>query len=151
MKNLKPIDYIFTACLFLIGLTFIWRAFYGVNYNDEMYYADSLYRLFQGDVYLVHDWQLHLMSCIPVYPFYALFRLITGSNDGVILFLRILYVVFQLTGGSCMLSAALSFKMGRPPCQPPLSFIYALQHCVHVLQYHGARLCHADLRNPVGS
>ncbi|MCI8744492.1 MAG: hypothetical protein HFI25_02290 [Lachnospiraceae bacterium] len=97
MKNLKPIDYIFTACLFLIGLTFIWRAFYGVNYNDEMYYADSLYRLFQGDVYLVHDWQLHLMSCIPAYPFYALFRLITGSNDGVILFLRILYVIFQLT------------------------------------------------------
>ena len=138
MKNLKPIDYIFTGGLFLIGFIFIWRAFYGVNYNDEMYYADSLYRLFQGDVYLVHDWQLHLMSCIPVYPFYALFRLITGSNDGVILFLRILY-------------AAPSFKMGRPPCQPPLSFIYTLQHCSSVLQYHGARLCHADLRNPVGS
>lgn len=37
------------------------------------------------------------MSCIPLYPFYVLFRLVFDSNDGIILYLRILYVVFQLT------------------------------------------------------
>ena len=96
MVNSKRLSYTFTGLLVLIGLVLIWRAFYGVNYNDEMYYADCLYRLYQGDVYLVHDWQIHIMSFIPVYPFYALFHLITGSNEGVILYLRILYTIFQL-------------------------------------------------------
>ena len=72
MVNSKRLSYTFTGLLVLIGLVLIWRAFYGVNYNDEMYYADCLYRLYQGDVYLVHDWQIHIMSFIPVYPFYAL-------------------------------------------------------------------------------
>ena len=65
--------------LALLGLVLIWRAFYGVNYNDEMYYADCRDRLYRGDVYLVQDWQMHLMSMIPVYPFYVLFRLVRES------------------------------------------------------------------------
>lgn len=55
-----------------------------------------LYRLFQGDAYLVQDWKIHIMSCIPLYPFYILFRLAVGSNEGIILYLRILYTIFQL-------------------------------------------------------
>ena len=96
MENSKCISRTFAGILVFIGMVLIWRAFYGVNYNDEMYYADCLYRLYQGDVYLVQDWQFHVMSCIPVYPFYVLFRLVAGSNEGVILYLRILYTVFQL-------------------------------------------------------
>lgn len=96
MKTSKYINLAFVGLLILSGIIFIWRAFYGINYNDEMYYADCLYRLFQGDTYLVQDWKVHMMSCIPLYPFYILFRLVVGSNEGVILYLRLLYVVFQL-------------------------------------------------------
>lgn len=96
MKNSKYINYAFTGLIVLIGLIFVWRAFYGINYNDEMYYSGCLYRLFQGDAYLVQDWKIHIMSCIPLYPFYILFRLAVGSNEGIILYLRILYTIFQL-------------------------------------------------------
>ena len=96
MENSRRLSVTFYILLFIIGLIFIWRAFYGVNYNDEMYYADCLNRLYQGDIYLVDDWHMHVMSYIPIYPFYILFRLINGSNEGVILFLRMLYILFQL-------------------------------------------------------
>lgn len=95
MKKSKYAAYAPAVLLVLLGLVLVWRAFYGVNYNDEMYYADCLYRLYRGDVYLVQDWQMHLMSMVPVYPFYVLFRLVRESNEGVILYLRILYVIFQ--------------------------------------------------------
>lgn len=96
MKTSKYLNYIYIGLMILIGTVLIWRAFYGVNYNDEMYYAACLNRLYCGDAYLVQAWQIDIMSLIPVYPFYLLFRLITGSNEGLILFLRILYVGFQL-------------------------------------------------------
>lgn len=87
----------FLAGFLGIGLILFWRCFYSVNTTDEAYYIGTVYRLWTGDGMLCDEWNPTQQMCsFWLYPFYALFRLILGSNEGMILAFRLLYVVFQL-------------------------------------------------------
>ncbi len=97
MKKLKKQDICFLAGLFGIGLILFWRCFYSVNTTDEAFYVGTVYRLWRGDGMLTDEWMpSQQMSSFWLYPFYALFRLVLGGNDGMILAFRLLYIVFQL-------------------------------------------------------
>lgn len=87
----------FLAGLIGIGLLLFWRCFYSVNTTDEAYYVGTVYRLWRGDGMLCDEWNPTQQMCsFWLYPFYVLFRMILGSNDGMILAFRLLYVTFQL-------------------------------------------------------
>ncbi len=97
MKNIKKQDVWFLAGLFGIGLILFWRCFYSVNTTDEAYYVGTVFRLWQGDGMLSDEWMpTQQMSSFWLYPFYALFRMILGSNDGMILAFRLLYIAVSL-------------------------------------------------------
>lgn len=88
---------LFLTGLLGIGCLLLWRCFYSVNTTDEAYYIGTVYRLWTGDGMLCDEWNPTQQLCsFWLYPFYALFRLILGSNEGMILAFRLLYVVFQL-------------------------------------------------------
>lgn len=97
MEKTKKQNLWFLAGLLGIGLILFWRCFYSVNTTDEAYYIGTVYRLWFGDGMLCDEWNPTQQMCgFWLYPFYALFRMILGSNDGMILAFRLLYVVFQL-------------------------------------------------------
>lgn len=97
MRKIEKQDLWFLAGMLGIGLILFWRCFYSVNTTDEAYYIGTVYRLWSGDGMLCDEWNPTQQMCsFWLYPFYGLFRLILGSNDGMILAFRLLYVVFQL-------------------------------------------------------
>ena len=97
MEKMKKQNLWFLAGLLGIGMILFWRCFYSVNTTDEAYYIGTVYRLWFGDGMLCDEWNPTQQMCsFWLYPFYALFRLILGSNDGMILAFRLLYIVFQL-------------------------------------------------------
>lgn len=97
MEKSKKQNLWFLAGLLGIGIILFWRCFYGVNTTDEAYYIGTVYRLWLGDGMLCDEWNPTQQMCsFWLYPFYALFRLIIGSNNGMILAFRLLYIAFQL-------------------------------------------------------
>ena len=97
MEKVKKQNLWFLAGLLGIGMILFWRCFYSVNTTDEAYYIGTVYRLWFGDGMLCDEWNPTQQMCsFWLYPFYALFRLILGSNDGMILAFRLLYIVFQI-------------------------------------------------------
>ena len=97
MEKAKKQNLWFLAGLLGIGLILFWRCFYSVNTTDEAYYIGTVYRLWFGDGMLCDEWNPTQQMCsFWLYPFYVLFRLVLGSNEGMILAFRLLYIVFQL-------------------------------------------------------
>ena len=97
MEKAKKQNLWFLAGLLGIGIILFWRCFYSVNTTDEAYYIGTVYRLWFGDGMLCDEWNPTQQMCsFWLYPFYTLLRLILGSNDGMILAFRFLYIVFQL-------------------------------------------------------
>lgn len=82
----------FVICMALL----YWRCFYSVNYGDEVFCISSVWRFYKGDALLAEDWfpAQQLISWI-LSPLFALFRLFSKGNDGIILASRIAYVSFQ--------------------------------------------------------
>ena len=97
MEKAKKQNLWFLAGLLGIGLILFLRCFYSVNTTDEAYYIGTVYRLWFGDGMLCDEWSHTQQMCrFWLYPFYVLFRLVLGSNEGMILAFRLLYIVFQL-------------------------------------------------------
>ena len=97
MERAKKQTVWFLAGILGIGMILFWRCFYSVNTTDEAYYIGTVYRLWFGDGMLCDEWNPTQQMCsFWLYPFYALFRMFTGSNDGMILAFRLLYILFQL-------------------------------------------------------
>lgn len=97
MDKMRKQNLWFLAGLIGIGAILFWRCFYSVNTTDEAYYVGTVYRLWFGDGMLCDEWNPTQQMCsFWLYPFYVIFRLILGSNEGMILAFRLLYIVFQL-------------------------------------------------------
>lgn len=97
MNKTKKQNLWFLAGLIGIGLILFWRCFYSINTTDEAFYIGTVYRLWDGDGILTDEWMPSQQLCsFWLYPFYVLFRMMLGSNDGMILAFRLLYIVFQI-------------------------------------------------------
>lgn len=80
--------------LTLCCITLLFRAMYGFDFTDESYYLAETKRFFQGDRPFREEWFTTQIIGILLLPVYKAYYLITGSSDGIILFVRILFVFF---------------------------------------------------------
>lgn len=92
---LKPYDLFFFAAMILLCLGYIHMAGTGLGVPDESFYVTIPHRLLQGDSLIVDDWHVSQFSAFAQYLPVKLFYEHFGSLNGVILFLRYLYVVCQ--------------------------------------------------------
>lgn len=92
MKENKKL---FAVILIPLLLVFVIRQFYGINKNDEIFYISTVYRFFQGDAMLVHEWHYTQLFTFITYPIYWIVHLFTGSNEGIVLIFRLIYLVAQ--------------------------------------------------------
>ena len=88
-KNLAVIS------LFICFLFMLWRSFQGFCWTDESFYISTADRFFRGAVPLVDEWFRTQMSSLIMVPFYAVYVLITGSNVGIVLYFRLVYLLFS--------------------------------------------------------
>ena len=135
MKNIKKQNLCFWAGLIGIGLILFWRCFYSVNTTDEAYYIGTVYRLWFGDGMLCDEWNPTQQMCsFWLYPFYALFRMFTGSNDGMILAFRLLYIVFQLCISGYLYGKLKKF--GSISCYPIFFYLLSTAFNINSLSYN---------------
>ena len=80
--------------LLTLFLILIVRCFFSFCQTDESFYAAMVNRLWTGDHLVWDEWNSTQFYTPLILPYYALFILIHGSTEGVILFLRLLYVLF---------------------------------------------------------
>ena len=96
MKNLQSkinTHLLFTVIMSMAFMLSIWRIKYGFGGYDEPFYLTVPHRLFMGDSLLSEEWHVSQLSGILLFPFVSLYELITKTTDGIILYMRILYII----------------------------------------------------------
>lgn len=135
MEKRRKQEIVFWTLLAIIGALLFWRCFYSVNTTDEAYYIGTVYRLWFGDGMLCDEWNPTQQMCsFWLYPFYALFRMILGSNEGMILAFRLLYIVFQ-TGVSVFLYSRLK-KFGYTGMSAVFFYLLSTAFNINSLSYN---------------
>ena len=105
-----------------LGLIFlIWRAPYGHCYHDEPFIITLAQRLYQGDALLADEWHGTQLFGGVLLPFYAIFRLFSDSNEGIIMVFRYTYCV--LWWFTC---SALCLKFSKKYKSAVFAFIYLI-------------------------
>ncbi len=77
------------------GLVLAVRGCYSFCYSDETFYFSTAHRFLSGDRPFVHEWFPTQMVSLILMPFLYLFKRLTGSYDGLILYFRLLYVIYE--------------------------------------------------------
>ncbi len=64
--------------------------------SDESFYLSTTYRLLQGDQLIIDEWHPTQFYSPLLLPFYKVFYSLTLSNQGIILYFRILTIIFSV-------------------------------------------------------
>ncbi|MCR5108687.1 MAG: hypothetical protein K6B28_11055 [Lachnospiraceae bacterium] len=89
-KYLPAIIFILSAVLLFV------KCFLSFCWSDETFYYSTAYRFYMGDSIFRHDWFPTQLSSVILIPFFSLYVKIRGTTDGILLYFRILFVIFTL-------------------------------------------------------
>lgn len=67
------------------------RSFYSFSWSDESFYLTVAHRFWLGERIIADEWYTTQLSTPLLLPFYALYQWMTGGNEGVYLYFRLLY------------------------------------------------------------
>jgi len=82
-------------CLFLMALL-VYRAFQGINFTDECYYVSEALTMLHGNLpYAYNNYTYGTGFPFLLIPQIFIYELIIGNNEGIYLFTRISFLVFQ--------------------------------------------------------
>ena len=125
--NRKAASYLYPALILLIGCALIVRCRYGFDWSDEAYYSALAYRLALGDSLFSEMWEMHQLSVIPLLPLVKGYLWLNGSSEGLILFLRTSFCIFET------LAALGSYFLLKKRVSPLAAFLAAaiLQSFTH--------------------
>ena len=76
----------------VLALT-LWRTNFGYVSHDEAFFITIPDRLVKGDAFFTDEWQPTQLTYFITLPFVAVYKGIVGSNDGICLFMRYVYVI----------------------------------------------------------
>ena len=104
-KYLKTLSHIYPYILLgLSGLILFIRCFYSFCWSDETFYISTCHRFFTGDSVFLHEWFPTQLSSLILLPFYTFYMFFFGSNTGIILYFRILFVIMSLINATVLFS-----------------------------------------------
>ncbi|MBP3890778.1 MAG: hypothetical protein J6D29_01255 [Solobacterium sp.] len=97
--NLAKKQNIQTLCMgilfVLLTLLLIWKAQHGFPSWDESTYLSLMYRFYLGDLPIIEEWHPTQFSALFQLPLFTLYMKLFGSNEGVFLFYRYVFIVMQ--------------------------------------------------------
>ena len=98
--KIQKSDFIFIAVLIVAALMHILCMFVPVPYNDEVLYPNLPLRFINGDSMIQHEWHLTQFSSLFSYLPVLVWVKIKGSTEGIIFFLRCVYLfIHTVTSG----------------------------------------------------
>lgn len=86
---------VFALCFAAAVALALWKVPYGFGSTDDAFYLTVPHRLSMGDHLFTDEWHVSQMSGLLTLPFVWLYRVVTGSTDGIMLASRYAYVVFH--------------------------------------------------------
>jgi hypothetical protein len=107
------------AAVAVIGFM-AWRLRFGVDLRDEAYYSALPYRFVLGDRPFVDEMNLLQLPALLVYPLVKAYVALEGSSAGIVLFMRVAWIVFA--GGL----AAGAFAFLRTLMRWPVALVASL-------------------------
>ena len=141
IKKLNKTDYLFALFLFIGVIFHIFGIFSPSFTADESFYTTIPLRLMNGDSLIQHEWHLSQFSSLLLYIPIYLWTRITGSLNGIFIFLRILYLlihtvtanliyVFFRKHRSVAIAAAMMFYLHIPYKLYAISYMSSLVICL---------------------
>ncbi|MCR5356427.1 MAG: glycosyltransferase family 39 protein [Lachnospiraceae bacterium] len=98
-KAVRHYPYILIA---IGALLLIIKCFYSFCWSDETFYFSTTHRFYMGDDIFRDEWFPTQLSSLILLPFYALYMAIRGSNTGILLYFRILFVLMSTLNATVM-------------------------------------------------
>ena len=92
----------------LCSIVLLIRSFYSFSWSDESFYLTIVHRFWLGERILQDEWYTTQLSTPLLLPFYSFFEWITGGNEGIYLYYRIIY-----WGISTVTAFLIFFKLKR--------------------------------------
>ncbi|MEG0408920.1 MAG: hypothetical protein RR623_08610 [Bacilli bacterium] len=96
IKKIKITDFAIYTYIGLLSLIFLYRMFHGIDFYDEPYYFTGALQILRGQIPLVDIQSVHVFSQMLIIPLLWIYELITGGFEGIILFMRISYFIFNV-------------------------------------------------------
>ena len=103
--NLSKTDIAAAVVLILSFGFLLWTAFTDGTISDEAFYITIPMRLINGDGLFTDEWHLSQLSAVILYPLIKLFFTVTGGTQGIILYMRLLFVIMQTVTGAIIYSS----------------------------------------------
>lgn len=75
----------------VLSLILFIRNFYSFSWSDESFYLTIVHRFWLGERILQDEWYTTQLSTPLLLPFYSFFEWLTGENEGIYLYYRIIY------------------------------------------------------------
>lgn len=123
---------LFSAIIVLFSAILVFlaycRIFFGIDVTDEAFYAAVPYGYalgiapFAGEAYVY----MHLPSLI-IFPFIKIYLAFSGNSDGLILYLRHVYLVFNFFVAATVffiIKKRFNWQLALPASLLPVSFCY---------------------------
>ena len=94
----KIVKYLLISFIVITTFLFVFKIYIceDISISDEAHMYATSYRLLQGDALLVDDWSPEQLYGVVLLPFITIFRLVVGSNEGLFLFMRYVYLAMKL-------------------------------------------------------
>ncbi len=105
--------------LVVLGAVLLFHTQYSFCQSDEPFYISTVKRLYQGDRLILDEWHPTQFYSPILLPFYTAFRFFAASDEGVILFFRLVTVLFSV------ICSLLLFKELKKSNRPYISFCFA--------------------------
>lgn len=102
MKKDKLFSAVLFIILFILSAIGIWKTVYISADIDESYALTMAVRIMRGDKMFITMWEPHQMSAVLYTPFVWLYKSISGSLTGVLVFMRWVGIVVQLLISICV-------------------------------------------------
>lgn len=89
-SNLGLILFALIGCIIIV-----FRCRLGVDLTDDVWYSSDPYWVAKGSIPYVNNWTQAPGFTLPLFVFHSFYMTVTGSNEGIILFSRILFCVWR--------------------------------------------------------
>ena len=133
-------DLIFAAGMTVLLCLMVLRAFRSVGYSDDSLFVMTALRLVKGDRLLVDDWHLTQLNALFLYLPVRLFYAIVKSTDGIMLYMRFLYIFAR--GATAAATYTVLKKHGpAASAASALLFFYNIPLNAFMILYYNSLLC----------
>ena len=126
---------VFGAALGLLSLL-VWRIRFGVDFTDEAFYAAIPFRFARGGRPFIDEMNLTQTAGLITYPFVKLFLVLSPAAEGLILFLRWIFLAFYGLLGAAAFWIARKFLPWRTALLGALVAAAFLPHTIPALSYN---------------